>query len=126
MNLVDSCGWLEYFSDAPNADTFAQPLGNIHDLLVPSIVLYEVFKVVLRERGEDDALQAVALMRQGLVVELTESLAIYAAKLSLEHKMPMADSIIYATAKIHRAVVWTQDQHFRNLSGVNYVPPHAT
>lgn len=123
MNLVDSCGWLAYFADAPTADIFAQPLGNTEELLVPSIALYEVFKVVMRERGENDALQAVALMRQGRVVELTDSLAIYAAKLSLEHKMPMADSIIYATAKIHRAVVWTQDQHFQHLPGVNYVVP---
>jgi len=123
MNLVDSCGWLAFFADTPTAEIFAQPLADTDNLLVPTITLYEVFKVVLRERGEDAALQAVALMRQGQIVELSDSLAIHAAKIALEHKMPMADSIIYATAQTHRAVVWTQDRHFQQLPDVRYVAP---
>lgn len=124
MNLVDSCGWLAYFADGPNADHYAKPLVDPQNLLVPAITLYEVFKVVMRERGEDDALQAIALMRQGWIVELTDSVAIFAAKLSQEFKLPMADSIIYATAKIHQADIWTQDSHFQHLDGVIYFSVH--
>ena len=120
MNIVDSSGWLEYFADGPNADRFAAPLGNVAELLVPSITLYEVFKVVCRQRGEDAALQAVAMMQQGKVIELSSSIALLAAKLSLDLKIPMADSIILATAQIHNAVLWTQDDDFRGLSGVRY------
>ena len=123
MNLVDSCGWLAFFADTPTAEIFAQPLADTDNLLVLTITLYEVFKVVLRERGEDAALQAIALMRQGQIVELTDSLAIYSAKIALKHKIPMADSIIYATAQTHRAVVWTQDRHFHQLPDVRYISP---
>lgn len=83
MNIVDSSGWLEYFADGPNADCFAKPLGNVLELLVPTIILYEVFKVVCRQRGEDSALQATALMQQGRIIELSSSIALLAAKLSL-------------------------------------------
>ena len=120
MNIVDSCGWLEFFADGPNAQYFAKPLEMTKELLVPSITLFEVFKVVLRERGEDAALQAVALMKQGQVVELTDSIAIFAAKISHEQKLPLADSMIYATAQLKQATVWTQDDHFKNLSQVKY------
>lgn len=122
MNIVDSSGWLEYFADGPNADRFAVPLGNSAELLVPSVTLYEVFKIVCRQRGEDAALQAVAMMQQGKVVDLTSSIALLAAKLSLDVKTPMADSIILATAQIHAAVLWTQDNDFEGISGVNYFP----
>lgn len=122
MNIVDSSGWLEYFADGPNADWFAAPLGNAAELLVPSITLYEVFKVVCRQRGEDAALQAVAMMQQGRVIELSSSIALLAAKLSLDVKIPMADSIILATAQIHDAVLWTQDDDFEGLPGVRYFP----
>ena len=126
MNIVDSSGWLEYFADGPNADRFAAPLGNAAELLVPSISLYEVFKVVCRQRGEDAALQAVAMMQQGRVIELSSSIALLAAKLSLDVKIPMADSIILATAQIHDAVLWTQDDDFAGLSGVRYFPKVST
>jgi len=108
MNLVDSSGWLEYFADGPNAPVFAKPLQNPADVLVPTICLYEVYKVVLRQRGPSAALQAVALMRQGRIVELGERIALLAAELSLKHKLPMADSVILATARAHDAHVWTQ------------------
>jgi predicted nucleic acid-binding protein len=122
VNIVDSSGWLEYFSDGPNADCFAEPLGNVSELLMPTVILYEVFKVVCRQRGEDAALQAVALMQQARVVELSSSIALLAAKLSLEVKIPMADSIILATTQTNNATLWTQDNDFQGLPGVRYFP----
>lgn len=121
MNVVDSSAWLEFFADGPNASFFATPLKDRTTLVVPSITIYEVFKVVCRQRGEDAALQAAALMQQGNVVELSPSLAMVAAKTSLELALPMADSIILATARLHNALLWTQDEHFSNLSGVKYM-----
>jgi predicted nucleic acid-binding protein len=125
VNLVDSSGWLEFFTDGPNADCFAEPLGNTAELLVPTIIMYEVFKVVLRERGENSALQAIALLRQGTVLDLSEDSALRAARLSVTHKLPMADSIILATARAHDAVIWTQDDDFKGLAGVRYFPKIA-
>ena len=122
MNVVDSSAWLEFFADGPNAAEFAQPLGERDSLIVPTITIYEVFKVVCRQRGEDAALQATALMQQGRVVELTSSLAMVAAKTSLEMGLPIADSMILATARRYDALLWTQDEHFRDLSGVRYFP----
>jgi predicted nucleic acid-binding protein len=122
MNIVDSSGWLEYFADGPNAEPFAEPLRDVAGLLVPAITLYEVFKIVCRQRGEDAALQAIALMQQGQVVDLNDPLALLAAKISLEIKLPMADSIILATARSHAAVLWTQDVDFADLQGVRYFP----
>src|SRR5919109_4055519 len=98
MNVVDSSGWLEYFADGPNADFFAPAIENASELVVPSLSMYEVFKRVLQQRGEDDALQAVGAMAQGLVVDLNMEIAINAAKISVERRLPMADSIILATA----------------------------
>ena len=121
MNVVDSSAWLEYFADGPNAAVFAEPLGDVTHLVVPAITVYEVFKVVCRQRGEDAALQAAALMQQGMVVELSASLAMVAAKTSLELGMPMADSIILATARQHDTLLWTQAEHFRNVAGVRFV-----
>ncbi len=120
MNLVDSSAWLEFFADGPNARIFAEPLEQTDLLLVPSVCLYEVFKTVLRQRGETAALQAVALMRQGQVVDLTERIALLAAELSLQEKLPMADSIILATARLHDAHIWTQDADFEGLENVTY------
>ena len=120
MNLVDSSGWLEYLSDSKNADSFAVPLNDIKNVIVPTICIYEVFKVVLREKGENQALQSVALMKQGNVVDLTFEVSIQSARFSLDNKIPMADSIIYATAQIYKAVIWTQDDDFKDLPGVKY------
>jgi predicted nucleic acid-binding protein len=122
MNVVDSSAWLEFFADGPNAGEFALPLADRAALIVPTITIYEVFKVVCRQRGEDAALQATSLMQQGRMVELSPSLAMVAARMSLELALPMADSIILATARSHEAILWTQDEHFRNLSGVRYFP----
>jgi predicted nucleic acid-binding protein len=122
MNIIDSSGWLEYFADGPNALFFSQPLRKPVDLIVPTITIYEVFKTVLRQRDESDALQAIALMQQGSVVDLTANISILAAKISLERNMPMADSIILATGRIYQAIIWTQDSDFEGIEGIRYVP----
>ena len=121
MNVVDSSGWLEYFADGPNAKFFAPAVEATRDLIVPTVSLYEVFKCVLQQRGENDALQAAALMQQGQVVELTSSLALSAARLSTDTKLPMADSVMLATARAHHATFWTQDAGFEGVAGVKFV-----
>jgi len=121
VNVVDSSGWLEYFADGPNAAFFAPPIEATRELLVPTLSLYEVFKRVLQQRGEEQALQAVALMQQGQVVDLTAAIALSAAKASIERRLPMADSIMLATARAHGAVFWTQDADFDGVDGVKYV-----
>ena len=122
MNVVDSSAWLSYFAGDKNAGTFARPIEAVDDLLVPSITLTEVFKCIMRQRSEDVALEAVAHMEQGKVVPLDSALAIDAAVYGLNHKLPLADSIIYATAKKFAAVLWTQDTDFMALSDVKYYP----
>jgi len=122
MNIVDSSGWLAYFADEPNAKHFLTPLNDTASLVVPTVTIYEVFKVVLRESSENEALQAAVAMRKGRVVDLTASMAIAASKLSLEHNLPMADSIILATAKEFEATTWTQDSDFKNIEDVKYFP----
>ena len=121
MNVVDSSGWLEYFAAAPNAGFFAAAIENVDELLVPSLNIYEVFKRVLVQRGEGDALRAVAQMMQGQVVDLDSQLALNAAKLSVALQLAMADSVILATAQAYTATLWTQDAAFQGIAGVNYV-----
>jgi toxin FitB len=121
VNVVDSSGWLEYLADGPSADFFANSIIATADLLVPTLSLYEVFKRVLQQRGEDDALQAVALMQQGTIVELSASLALSAARISLNDKIPLADSIMLATARAYEATLWSQDSDFENIPGVRYI-----
>jgi len=120
MNIVDSSGWLAFFADEPNAKHFLLPLKDTASLVVPAVTIYEVFKVVLRESSENKALQAAVAMQKGKVIDLTAKLAIDASKLSLQHDLPMADSIILATAQVFNATIWTQDSDFKNISGVNY------
>jgi len=120
MNLVDSSAWLAYFAAEPAADFFAEAIEDIDLLIVPSVCLYEVFKVVLRERGEDDAFSAIVAMHQGTVVDLDADLAIEAASVGLEEGLAFADSVIYTIAKKHSATLWTQDTHFRGKPHVRY------
>ena len=122
MNIVDSSGWLAYFADEPNAKYFLSPLSDSTLLVVPTVTIYEVFKVILRESSENEALQAVVAMQKGTVVDLIAPLAIAASKLSLEHNLPMADSIILATAQEFKAILWTQDSDFKNIRDVKYFP----
>jgi predicted nucleic acid-binding protein len=122
MNIVDSSGWLEYFADGPNAGFFAPAVQNPAELIVPSVSLYEVFKRVLQQqKDESQALKAVALMEQGTIVDLNAGLALSAAKLSVDLKLPMADSIMLATARTFGAVLWTQDADFEGMEGVRYI-----
>ena len=120
MNIVDSSGWLEYFSDGPNAEFFSSPLKDPNILIVPVITIYEVFKVVLREAGENEAFQAIAAMQKGQIRDLTLSISMSAAKISIQHSLPMADSIILATASTFKCTLWTQDSDFQHLENVNY------
>jgi len=122
MNVVDSSGWLEYFTNGSNAKHFVSALKDTESLVVPVITIYEVFKVVLRERGETEALQAAAAMQNAPVVDVTAKLALSAAKLSLQHRLPMADCFILATAQFHDATLWTQDADFKDIPGVKYFP----
>jgi predicted nucleic acid-binding protein len=122
MNLVDSCGWLEYFADGPNADFFAPALENSEQLLVPSICILEVFRHILRHRGEGPALSAVSAMQQGRVVDLDAPVAMTAARLGVELGLPRADSVILATARLNEAIVWTQDADFKGIKSVKYKP----
>jgi predicted nucleic acid-binding protein len=121
MNVVDSSGWLEYFADGPQAGFFAAAIEKPADLVVPTISVYEVFRRVLQQRDHGAALQVVSVMRQGKVADLTEALATAAARLSLKHRLPMADSIVLATAEAWDATLWTQDADFADVPGVRYV-----
>lgn len=121
MNIVDSSGWLEYFGEGKNASFFARPIQEIEDLIVPTICLYEVFKRLISLRDKEEALRAVGVMSLGQLVELDRQLALNAAKISLDFKLALADSIILATARANNATLWTQDQHFKGQGGVKYI-----
>jgi len=121
VNVVDSSGWLEYLADGSNANFFAPAIENVAALIVPTISLLEVFKRVLQQRNENDALQAVALMQQGKVVELNDELALSAASLGQKLKLPLADSVMLATARKYNATLWTQDSDFEGIEGVRYI-----
>jgi len=122
MNVVDSSGWLEYFEGGLNAKKFSAPIKETAMLVVPTICIYEISKVILRESDENHLLQALAAIQKGQVIDLSPTISTAAAKISLQYKLPMADSIIYATAKNHNATLWTQDVDFKGMPGVNYIP----
>jgi predicted nucleic acid-binding protein len=120
MNVVDSSAWLEYVAAGPNANYFAEAIENANELIVPTLSLYEVFKRIVQQRSENEALQVIAVMQQGKVVELDSRVALSAARISIDHQLPMADSVMLATARINNAVLWTQDSHFEGISNVRY------
>ena len=121
MNVVDSCGWLEYFANASNADFFSPAIQDEEHLLVPAICLYEVFKRLQQQLGKAAALDGISRLYRGEIVAMDEKIALAAAQISMEHQLPMADSFIYATALAHNATLWTQDEHFKGLPGVEFV-----
>jgi predicted nucleic acid-binding protein len=121
-NVVDSSGWLEYLADSDRAPLFATAIEDTDNLFVPVISIYEVFKKVLRERGEDAALQVASIMQVGQVIDLDSALALEAAR----HTLPLADSIIYAAAMSREATLWTQDEHFKDLPNVRFFPREQT
>jgi predicted nucleic acid-binding protein len=121
MNVVDSSAWLAYFADEPTADFFSQAIEDTELLIVPSVCIYEVFKVIVREKGEDDAFLAIAAMQQGKVVDLDADLAIEAAAVGNDEKLAFADSIIYTITQKYNATLWTQDGHFAQKLRVQYI-----
>ena len=121
MNVVDSSAWLEYFADGPNAGHFAPAILAEEQLLVPALAVLEVYERVLVQRGEDAALEAIAVMAHGTSVALDAALAVVAARISVERRLALADSVIYATALAHDATLWTQDADFASIPGVRYV-----
>ena len=121
MNVVDSSGWLEYFADGGNASFFAPAIEDVDNLIVPTICIYEVFKRLMGQRGENTALVHIGDMHQGQITDLTASIALQAAKISTDLKIAMADSIILATARVHNATLWTQDADFDSIDGVEYI-----
>lgn len=125
LHLVDSSGWIEYFTAGTGADFFAPPIEDPAHLLVASLSVLEVFRWILRERDEGAALQAAALMQQGRTIDLDPVLAIRAAQLGLRHRLPLADSVLYATAQSHQAVLWTQDADIEALPGIRYTPKRS-
>jgi predicted nucleic acid-binding protein len=120
MNVVDSSAWIEYFTGGPNARFFESPILNQAELVVPTMVLLEVYKHILRHQGRDEALKAMAGMKQGEVQDLDERLALYAGELGVEYGLPLADSVILATARLHEATLWTQDSDFEGMHGVRF------
>ena len=121
MNIVDSSGWLEYFAEGGNADFFAPAIEDTKNLLVPVICIYEVFKKILLQSGVSAAQTHISDMKLGKIIEIDETLALSAAKISADLRLPMADSLILATARANNAVLWTQDEHFKGLDGVKYL-----
>jgi predicted nucleic acid-binding protein len=125
MNIVDSSGWLEYFAEGVNAGFFAPAIEDLNNLLVPVICIYEVFKRVMQLHGLDTAEVRIADLYKGRVIDLDAPLALSAAKISTKKKLPMADSILLATARAHDAALWTQDEHFKNIEAVHYIEKRA-
>lgn len=121
MNIVDSSGWLEYFARGTNASFFAPAIKTTELLVVPTICMYEVFKRLLTQRGEEDALQAIGIMSLGILADLKREIAVNAAYISAELQIAMADSIILATTRAHNATLWTQDADFKGMKGVQYI-----
>lgn len=121
MTLVDSCGWLEYFTDGPLVDKYYKYLVKPQEIIVPTIVLYEVYKKIKKETTEEYALLAIAQMQSSIIVQLKESIALSAADISLQYALPMADAIVYATARHENALLATSDEHFRGLEAVNFI-----
>lgn len=121
-NVVDSSAWLAYLAAEPTSADFAPAIEDLAHLVVPAVCLLEVFRLVARQRGEGDALQAAAVMQRGDVVAVNATLALAAARVSAAHGLALADSLVYATARAVGGVVWTQDAHFEGLPDVRYVP----
>lgn len=122
MRLIDSCGWLEFFTGGPLGDRYGEELsGDPGETLVPTIVLYEVYKFLLRTSSEETAIRCTAHMTQGRVVDLDATLAIESAEMSARQRLAMADAIVYATARKHGAEIFTSDVDLKGLEGVTYL-----
>ena len=122
MIIVDSSGWIEYVAGTKNGEIFGKHIEDIDKLIVPVITIYEVFKKILTQSNEENALKIAAHMRLGKVIDIDLSISLEAAKFGKQHKLPMADALIYATARRYDCTIWTQDEHFKGLEGVQYFP----
>jgi toxin FitB len=122
MNVVDSSGWIEYFQDTDRADLFAQAIEDDFDLIVPTIAIYEVHRKLSQHLSESLVSECLDVMRKGQVIEVCDELAVSAAKLSAKHQLAMADAMMYATARAHKATFWTQDEDYQGLVAVKYFP----
>jgi toxin FitB len=120
LDLLDSSAWIECLDAGPNTPHFAPILQKLPDLIVPTIVITEVRKVVLKQRTREMANDVTQSMRSGMVVPIDEEIAISAADLFIKYKLPLADSLIYAITLAHKATLWTQDEHFKELPRVRY------
>jgi len=118
MVIVDSSGWIEYFSSGRRAAAYQKHLKDLRTVITPTIILYEVYKKIKREISEEAALEAVSAMKQSQIVPLTESISLLAADLSIKNALPMADAIVYATAVEMECTVITSDSHFKGLDNV--------
>lgn len=125
MNVVDSSGWLEYFTDGANAEAFKPLIADEASLIIPTVCLYEVFKITLARAGEDEAVRVAGLMSFGQIIDFNREVALVAAPISIQYKLAMADSVIYAIAQMRNATLWTQDAHFKDLPGVQYIEKKA-
>lgn len=120
MVVLDSSCWLEYFLNGKRAENYASIIEKHSEIIIPSIVLHEVFKVAMRASGEDAALAIAGVLQQSSIIPMDENIAMYSAKIGSQRHLAMADSIILATAQIHHATLWTQDADFKGLAGVKY------
>jgi predicted nucleic acid-binding protein len=121
LKVIDSSGWLEFFTDGPLAERYAFLLNDLSQIITPVIVLYEVYKKIRRERGEEAALVAAAQLQKTQLIPVTDTIALRAADLSLEHHLAMADAIIYATAMLHDTLLITSDGDFKLIPGVLFL-----
>ncbi len=121
MILVDSFGWIEYLAEGQLAERYEEYLTNLAEVVTPTIVLYEVYKKLRRERKEEEALLVIAQIMKTKVVPLSEEIALSAAEVTLKHTLPMADAIVYATAMKEACPVVTSDPHFKGLEDVIYL-----
>lgn len=125
MNVVDSCGWLEYLADGPNAGFFEAALTDEERLVVPAITLFEVARVLIRQRGTAAAETALGFMARGRVVHPDLAASLRAAQAAVQHRLAMADALIWQTAADHAAVLWTQDADLSAAPGVRFQPRPA-
>lgn len=122
MNLVDSSGWIEFFNDGPYASYFLEALRDTNKVIVPTLCFYEVFSYVMKNMSDAEALQVVAFMQQSRSVEMTDAVAVLAARLSAKHKIPLSPGVTLATAQLNNAVIWTQEPFLKDFPGVKYYP----
>jgi toxin FitB len=121
MNVVDSSGWLEYFAGGANADFFASAIEDTRQLIVPAIVVYEVYKWILLYAGKQESTWNISLLLDAYIVPMDSYVALEAAENSVQFRLSVADSIIMTTARLYNATLWTQDAHFASIEGVRYI-----